>query len=178
MNKLPQAKNTDIIQQELDGDLLIYCLEDSQAFCLNETSAAVWRHCDGETSFETLKSRVKDLTDDIILLALNDFQKRNLLQDNFEPEFLNEKINRREVLRKYGSAAITLPVIFSIVAPIAAQTQSCIRSGNSFTIPSTDTNDCFTPTNLSRCCDRAIRSVSFTPPNTVTCTCGLTVLPP
>ena len=47
MNK---ARKDDIVVKKLKDETLIYDLKENKAYCLNETSAMVWRLCDGKRS--------------------------------------------------------------------------------------------------------------------------------
>ena len=59
MNKLPIARNKDIVVQTLDKEVLIYDLNTHKAYNLNETSSIVYQACDGKTSFDGRKSVLK-----------------------------------------------------------------------------------------------------------------------
>jgi len=124
MNKLPSARNKDIVVQILDNETLIYDLNSHQAYNLNETLSLVYQSCDGETTFDQLKSKNK-LSNDIIFLALDQLHKAKLLEENeeFRSPFAN--VSRREVIRRIGFASvIALPIISTLVAPTAADAQS------------------------------------------------------
>lgn len=49
----PIARTKDLVIQNSADEVLIYDLNDHHALCLNKTSAAVWRLCDGENSIES-----------------------------------------------------------------------------------------------------------------------------
>jgi hypothetical protein len=51
---LPKARSEGIITKEVDGELLIYDRARDQAHCLNETAAAVWKRCDGQSSVQEI----------------------------------------------------------------------------------------------------------------------------
>ena len=102
----------------------------NKAYCLNESSAAVWNECDGKNTIEQItrnignKFRVK-ISRDFVMLALEDLYGECLLEEGFEFSFDSE-INRREMIKKAGlTAAISLPIITAIVSPLAAHAQSC-----------------------------------------------------
>ena len=81
MKTLPRARNNEIVVQELGKEVLIYDLTTYKAFNLNETSADVYRACDGNTTFEELNRKHK-LTDDLILLDHDELMMENLLEEN------------------------------------------------------------------------------------------------
>jgi hypothetical protein len=59
MNKLPIARNADIVVQTLGKEVLIYDLNTHKAYNLNETSAIVYQACDGKTLFDELREKHK-----------------------------------------------------------------------------------------------------------------------
>lgn len=130
----PTARLDNIVVYELKDEILIYDLKINKAFCLNETSALVWKLCDGKRSVSEIAGEISRITklpvsDELIWFALNQLRKDNLLSnaENIIPP-LNEHINeltRREVIRKIGfAAAISLPLVSSLIAPTAAQSAS------------------------------------------------------
>lgn len=120
--KLPLSRTVNILVQEAGQELLVYDLLTDQAFCLNETLAAVFNACDGKTTLEDLKRRTK-FSDDIILLALDELKNHKLLSDQYDSPLAG--MSRREVIKKVGlTTMIALPVVMSIVAPVAAQAAS------------------------------------------------------
>lgn len=133
--KLPKARNENIIMQNLETEVLIYDTIIDKAYCLNETSANIFNHCDGATSFDEFKRRYK-YTDELIFLALDELKEKNLLDSSAEYQTPFSGISRREVIRKVGFATmIALPLITSIVAPTAIRAASgvvCIPAGSRF----------------------------------------------
>ena len=60
--------------------------------------------------------------EEVVWLGLSQLSKLNLLQEQMAPSAGPERITRRELGRRLGAvAALTLPVIVSVVAPTAAQ---------------------------------------------------------
>ena len=53
---------------------------------------------------------------------------------------------------------------------------SCIPDNGTFTLQSTDSNDCFSATNVNRCCSQSVKSTVSDNISTVTCTCGVVVV--
>lgn len=129
MNLLPKSRNENIVVQNAENEVLIYDTVTNQAFCLNETSAKVFNHCDGKTSFDELKRKYK-YTDELIYLALDELKKQNLLADDAAYLSPFAGMNRREVIRKVGFATmVALPLISTLVAPTAAAAQSASGGG-------------------------------------------------
>lgn len=61
MNKLPKAGTENLVEQNLGAQTLIYDLLTHKAFNLNETSSIVYKACDGKTSFDELKRRLRSV---------------------------------------------------------------------------------------------------------------------
>ena len=126
----PQSRQSNIVTQELENEVLIYDLITNKAYCLNETSAMIWQMCDGKKSVteisQSLTKKLKQpITEDVIWLALDGFKKDNLLENNDQFEINFNGMSRRQVIRKIGFASmIALPLIASVVAPSAAAAQS------------------------------------------------------
>lgn len=126
----PLSRQTDLVIQDLQGEILIYDLQTNQAFCLNETSALVWQACDGSRTVGEISGQISGrlnspVSEDFVWLALEQLKKENLIENSREvlPPF--EGLSRREVIRKVGFASlIALPVISSLVAPTAAHAAS------------------------------------------------------
>lgn len=122
-NLLPRGRHTGIVEQSLDGEILIYDLEIHKAYNLNKTLAAVYEACDGITSYDELKRR-HHLTGELIDLALDQLKENNLLEPGYSATPL-KGITRREVIRRAGLASlIALPLITTLAAPGAAAASS------------------------------------------------------
>ena len=124
MEKLPGARTSDLVVQNLNGETLVYDLLTNQALCLNETSAAVFNACGSQSSFSDLKRAFK-FTDEIIFLALDELKKQNLLAEDTEFVSPFAGMTRRDALRQVGLATmIALPLITAMIAPKAANAAS------------------------------------------------------
>lgn len=130
MNNLPQSRQSDIVVQELVKETLIYDLKINKAFRFNETSALVWQLCDGQHSVEQISqglSRQLNFTvsDEFVWLALDQFKRNGLLENNNVFEINFNGLSRRQIIRKVGLASmIVLPTISSLVAPTSATAAS------------------------------------------------------
>jgi hypothetical protein len=120
--KLPQAKNENIIVQNLNDEVLIYDSSNNRAFCLNSTSANVFNHCDGATTFKDLEQRY-GYSEDLIYLTLDTLAQEKLIVGDYQSKLAG--ISRREAIRKVGLATmIALPLVSSLAAPKAANAAS------------------------------------------------------
>ena len=136
MEKMPQARRTGLIIQEVDGEILIYDQNTNKAHCLNQTAAKIWKYCDGETTLaEACKALSCDLDtpvdEKLVWYAVDQFSKDNLLEKGIEqPAFIIAGMNRRQMVRTLGLAAvIAVPLVTSIVAPTPAQAATCMPPG-------------------------------------------------
>ena len=134
----PSARREGIIRKEVDGELLVYDLERNKAHCLNESAAAIWNLCDGRTSIKeiaaSLTKEVGTTVDErVVWLGLKALRRNHLLE---ESAVLPGRIavlpgmSRREAVRRIGlAAAITLPIVATIVVPTPSQAASCLHAG-------------------------------------------------
>lgn len=127
----PLARHEGLVVQKLDGEVLIYDLQRHRAHCLNSTAAAIWEQCDGHATIPEIAHRLQtvlhqSLDETVILHGLRQLSKRHLLEQRLS---VGASISRREVLRRVGVAALTLPVVSSILAPTAAEAASCVGNG-------------------------------------------------
>ena len=146
------CRKENIVVQDIDGEILIYDLIENKAFCLNRTSALVWQACDGKRTVAEItellgKQLNSEVKEDIVWLALDQLNKESLIQKEYR---LNEKfsgLSRREVIRKIGlTSVIALPIITSLVAPLAIHANSaCIPVNNACTCPGAGTVGTFCP---------------------------------
>ena len=57
----PRAKAEGLIVQELPDEVLVYDTARDEAHCLNETVAAVWKHCDGKTTVAEIQRLIRSV---------------------------------------------------------------------------------------------------------------------
>lgn len=113
--------------------MLVYDRNNDEAFCLNQTAALVWAHCDGETTVAKMTQLLEveakaPVGEEVVWFTLEQLRKSRLLDGSFQgPEQMN--LSRRLLVKRLGIAAAVLPVIMSIAAPAAAQAASCGANG-------------------------------------------------
>ena len=130
---MPKARKDRLIIKELPEETLVYDLDTDKAHCLNRTATIVWKNCDGQKSVDqladALESEVGTSSDPtVVWLALGQLRTANLLEQETSGTFIH--VNRREVMRRVGGAALALPAIAAMIAPVAAQAVSCIAGNN------------------------------------------------
>lgn len=130
---LPSARVDNVVVQNYENEVLVYDLTAHKAFCLNKTSATVYRACDGTTTVDQLKGKT-NYSDDLIFLALSQLKEGKLVDDVVLPPTFN-RLSRREAIREVGLASmVALPLITSLVAPQAIHAASCLPTGGSCVI--------------------------------------------
>lgn len=132
----PKSRKENLVIQELDGEVLIYDLQTDKAFCLNMTSALVWQACDGSKNIteisEWISAKLNSANnEDLVWLALSQLKKERLIENDSEVGDYFDGLSRRQVIKKIGlNSLIAIPVVSSLVAPVAAQSGSNICAGN------------------------------------------------
>lgn len=145
MTNLPQSRQSNIVVQELENEILIYDLKTNKAYSLNETSAMIWQLCDGQKTVteisQSLAGKLKQpITEDVIWLALDQFKRDNLLENNDQFEIDFNGLSRRQVMKKIGLASMMMiPLISSVIAPTAATAAS---GGFALTAACTSNSQC------------------------------------
>lgn len=134
-NFTPKSRKENLVIQELEGEVLIYDLEKNKAFCLNETSALVWQSCNGSRTIADISSMVgkqlnSQVNEDIVWLALDQLSKENLVEKQTPLENKFNGLSRREVIKKAAlGTVIALPIVTSLVAPLAVHANSACTGG-------------------------------------------------
>jgi hypothetical protein len=129
---LPKARKRELIIETIDDETLVYDLRTDRAHCLNRSASLVWRYCDGKTPVPKIARKLAAATGappggDLVHLALHSLRKANLIDEKSFDGGEVQRVSRRELIKTFGkAAAITLPLVTSIVAPEAAQAASCV----------------------------------------------------
>lgn len=163
MKKLiaPKARKENLVVQELNGEVLIYDLQKSKAFCLNETSSLVWQLCDGNLSVSEISESISrklnsPANEDLVWLALDQLKKENLIANGEEVISNFAGMTRREVVKKVGlGTMIALPIVASLTAPMAVHALStCTSMGTNCTCTLSS------PASGKTACNRTVGTVS------------------
>ena len=143
----PKTRETEIVVQEFENEVLVYDLKFDKAYCLNESSAAVWSKCDGTRLLSDIADELSievnpSIDEDFVRLALEQFRKDKLIQDESDFPSLFDGVSRREMIRKVGlSSLVALPLVSSLVAPMATNAQS-VACGGACQCPNATVNFC------------------------------------
>jgi hypothetical protein len=124
----PAARQTNLVVKSLTDEVLVYDLERHRAHRLNAAAAAVWHLCDGTRTAPEITAAARDLgtpvTAETVDYALAELGRARLLTAPVK----SAALTRRELVQRLGTAAV-LPLVASLVAPTAAQAQSCLPNG-------------------------------------------------
>jgi len=110
--------------ETLDDEVCVYDWARHEVHALNATAASVWLLCDGKTSVAEMVDRLRPglpHPEHVVALALEEFQKKQLLDGNYKQASPGPLFSRRAAVR-IGLTA--LPIVTSIVAPTPLQAQS------------------------------------------------------
>jgi hypothetical protein len=135
----PLARKTNLVVKEAGGEVLIYDLDTDKAHCLNQTAAMVWNAADGKRDTTAIAQHLtkklnSTVNENVVWYALSQLSKDNLLEHRLTRPPSLGGMNRREVIRALGIAAVVaVPVVTSIVAPTPAQAATCIPTGGACT---------------------------------------------
>lgn len=139
----PVARKADLVIQEMPDEVLVYDMQTNKAHCLNGTAASVWKSCDGRNTVADIAGLLGktggSVPEDLVWLAIDQLNEKNLLDASAEAAPKFSGINRREVIKKVGLAAvIALPIVTSLVAPTVASAGSvCANPGCTCTLGTT-----------------------------------------
>jgi coenzyme PQQ synthesis protein D (PqqD) len=130
---LPRARRrSELVTRELAGELLIYDRNSNEAHCLNSTAALVWSNCDGQTTIAEMARLLEvemktPVADEIVWFALTQLEKSSLLQEPCARPLRANQTSRRALVKRLGiAAAVSVPLVSSIIAPTAAAAASCL----------------------------------------------------
>ncbi|HSS20324.1 MAG TPA: PqqD family protein [Pyrinomonadaceae bacterium] len=132
---LPQMRENGLVVDDLPDEVLVYDLESHRAHCLNRSAALVWRACDGNSTPAAIARRLTaeldtPFSEDLVLLALNQLEKQQLLQPTNATALHFAVLSRRQMVRRLGLAtAVAVPLVTSILAPRAVEAATCNPPG-------------------------------------------------
>jgi Coenzyme PQQ synthesis protein D (PqqD) len=139
--KNPKARKDNLLVEEVGGELLIYDVTSDRAHCLNESAAAIWRHCNGTRSPETLASHLfpklaASEAKRVVAVGIERLRRRRLIEGSMALMPATD-LSKRELLKKVAilaaAAGVVAPLIKTVVAPTPAYAFSCVPLGGSCT---------------------------------------------
>ncbi len=143
----PVAKSENLLVEEVAGELVIYDTSTDRAHCLNESAAAIWRHCDGTRSVEKLANHLfpklepSDATQ-IVRVGIERLRRRRLING---ATVAGQPVDpsKRQMLKKIAILAATAGIVTPIVSSIIAPTPASAASQGGPGTPCTDSFECF-----------------------------------
>lgn len=149
MRSLPRARTAELVIHEFEGETLVYDLRQHRLHELSPAAYLIWRHCDGETGIAEVTTMMQqDLglpaEPALVRTALRDLGRADLLQERPAWTLSRSRGTRRALMAQLGRAgavAASLWFVRSLIAPSAAQANSCVQE-----------HDTCTP-GVSVCCD-------------------------
>lgn len=125
--KLPLARRGGLAAEKVQDELLVYDLDRDRAFCLNQTAAFVWKHCDGRTPPAAIAKRLKQdlgapVDEKVVWYALDQLGRDRLLEERVALPASLDGMTRRQHLRALGKvAAVAVPLVSALsMAPRAS----------------------------------------------------------
>lgn len=139
---MPPARTDQLVVEAMADETLVYDLRRHKAHYLNPTAALVWRCCHERRSVaETAALLVNELripeAETVVWMALDRLERASLLTDLPSFPGPRSRYARRQVIRALGlgaAATLLLPLVDSIVSPVAAQAGSCLTSAQCETL--------------------------------------------
>jgi len=134
---LPMMRQHGLVIDDLPDEVLVYDLDRHKAHCLNRTAALVWRHCDGKTTAPEIARRLQIELDapcdeDLVWLALRQLKGLHLLEQPITLPARLAGVSRRRMVRALVlAAAVSVPLITTIVSPTPADAGTCGTTGAS-----------------------------------------------
>jgi hypothetical protein len=134
ISDFPHARDKDLVVKSLGDEILIYDLKRHKAHSLNQTAAWVWKHADGHTPAEEMCIRLGEelktpVHEKVVWIALEHLHKAHLLKETAPWIPSGVHLSRRDAVRTLGMAAVLVPAVTTIVAPLAAAVASCKPKG-------------------------------------------------
>ena len=125
----PLTKKDFIVVEESLNEALIYDSDKNKLHVLTPVATTVWKSCDGKTSVSEIANKLKaELNDEVgadaAWLALEELEKNGLLENSLN--IPRNSISRRDLIK---TAAVSLPLITTMIAPSPARAQSAVQMG-------------------------------------------------
>jgi len=130
--EFPKARCSDLLTEEIGGELLIFDVLKNRAHCLNRSAAAIWQHCDGSRSIVALAEHLfpgleRAEGEQLVRLGVERLRRRRLLEDPATDPAVD--LSKRQMIKKLAimaaAAGVAAPMVSSIVAPTPAYSNSC-----------------------------------------------------
>ena len=122
LSAYPRACSEGIVCEEVGDELVVYVQATQTAHALSGDAASVWRCCDGERSAGEI-ARLVGLDEALVARAVEQLSVAGLRSS--WPEGISRRALHKRAA-KFGAAALSAPLIYSIAIPAAAAAASGI----------------------------------------------------
>lgn len=127
----PLKRESQVLVENVENEILIYDLENAQANCLNQTAALVWEYADGKSSASQIAKRVSaklgaPVSEQVVWYALDQLNRKNLLQESVQLPTKYATMSRRDFMKRAAmvGAVVAIPAVVAIAAPKVAEAGS------------------------------------------------------
>lgn len=132
---VPAARIEGLVTTEAGDEILVYDQTKHHIHHLNQTSAVIWRLCDGQRGVSDVARAASEMlgvpvSEELVVIATGKLSEAGLLDGGYEADAGAPKHSRRTMIRRaaIGGAAVAIPAIISITAPEAALAATCTGS--------------------------------------------------
>jgi len=120
----PLARKRDILPENLPEEIVLYDKLNNRVHCLNKIATVVWESCDGTRTIDDLAHIVEaklgaPADRDLVLQALAELEKADLLESGSEPISEARLTSRREAVGKFAMVASAMVATIVAAAPKA-----------------------------------------------------------
>ncbi len=130
----PVARNEDLLVEEIHDETVVFDTRSREAHCLSPLAAAVFAHCDGETSIDDLASLASErlgepVDPERVRDALALLEERSLLDTVGQQD---DGLSRRQMIKRSavtGGLVASAPLITSVFPPTAAAAATATCGG-------------------------------------------------
>jgi hypothetical protein len=156
-NWRPRAiKGKGLLIEEVGREVVVYNLEGYRVHCLNEQAVQIWKLCGGTRTLKQIAVEVDIALDPtsreiVVGSAIAQFESLGLIEPFAGAPAL---ISRRDMARRIGvgAAVAAVPIITSMMAPLAHAAATCVPKGGPCTLNTQCCSvDCNTSSNPPKC---------------------------
>ena len=132
----PKARSKNVLIEEVADELLVFDVSNNRAHCLNESAAAIWRHCDGSRSVSSIANHLFPKlaptdSEPLVAVGIERLRRRRLLEGSASEPAVD--LSKRQLLKKVAimaaAAGVAAPLVSTVLAPTSAYAFSCLPSG-------------------------------------------------
>jgi hypothetical protein len=122
----PRCTRQRVSIRQVGTETLVYDEGRHTAYCLNQSSAVIWKLANGERSIEQIRDEASlelgaPVSTELVLFAVDALRADGLIEPSASVA-VAPAVSRRSMLQTLGvGGALLLPVIAAVVAPTAAQ---------------------------------------------------------